>query len=309
MSATIGDGIEALALAGGIVGYLFVAHRSRQKKLEVIHEERMAAMEKGIPLPEFPLEQPRRPDPTVVPILGMVLFTLSLGAMIVLALNLPPPAHSFLGCASAVRFFGSWFYCLPSAAGQVRALTVAEGDSQLVTRVQNGDQEAFAELVRRYRSMVFRLAVSILGREFAPEAEDVAQEVFLKVHYAIKSFRGEAEFSSWIYRITFNQAVNLKARVRFRSPHEDETVLHSAATREPGPDRQVEAAAARSCPCGVHPIASRGLPIDVATLLLDGRRSSRSGGIAGRSREYCQIVSASRASTTAWHAERERVFL
>jgi RNA polymerase sigma-70 factor (ECF subfamily) len=118
---------------------------------------------------------------------------------------------------------------------------VAEGDSQLVTRVQNGDEEAFAELVRRYRSMVFRLAVSILGREFAPEAEDVAQEVFLKVHYAIKSFRGEAEFSSWIYRITFNQAVNLKARVRFKSPHEDETVLHSAATREPGPDRQVEA--------------------------------------------------------------------
>src|SRR4249920_1211829 len=90
--------------------------------------------------------------------------------------------------------------------------------------------------------MVFRLAVSILGKEFAPEAEDVAQEVFLKVHYAIQSFRGEAEFSSWIYRITFNQAVNLKERVRFRSPHADETVLYDAAIPNPGPDRQAETA-------------------------------------------------------------------
>ena len=117
-----------------------------------------------------------------------------------------------------------------------------ENDSQLVTRAQSGDQQAFAELVRRYRDLVFRLALSILGREFVPEAEDVSQEVFLKVHHAIASFRGEAEFSSWIYRITFNQAVNLKARVRFRSPHADDSVLHSSATREPGPDRQFETA-------------------------------------------------------------------
>ena len=90
-------------------------------------------------------------------------------------------------------------------------------DAQLVARAQSGDQQAFAELVRRHSARVFRLAVSILGREFVPEAEDVAQEVFLKAHHAIQSFRGEAEFGSWIYRITFNQAVNRKARVRFRS--------------------------------------------------------------------------------------------
>jgi RNA polymerase sigma-70 factor (ECF subfamily) len=92
-----------------------------------------------------------------------------------------------------------------------------ESDLQLVGRAQNGDQLAFAELVRRHSAQVFRLAVSILGREFIPEAEDVTQEVFLKVHHAIDSFRGEAEFSSWIYRITFNQAVNLKARSSVRA--------------------------------------------------------------------------------------------
>jgi len=90
MSYTIGDGMVALALAGGIVGYLYVTHRSRQKRIEIIHQERMAAMEKGIPLPEFPLEPARehhRPDPdNVIPILGTVLLTLSVGAMIALYL-------------------------------------------------------------------------------------------------------------------------------------------------------------------------------------------------------------------------------
>lgn len=64
-----------------------------------------------------------------------------------------------------------------------------QDDSQLVARAQAGDEQAFAELVRRHSTMVFRLAVSILGREFVPEAEDVAQEVFLKVHHALQSFR------------------------------------------------------------------------------------------------------------------------
>jgi RNA polymerase sigma-70 factor (ECF subfamily) len=117
-----------------------------------------------------------------------------------------------------------------------------ESDSQLVTRAQSGDQQAFAELVRRHSGPVFRLALSILGQEFIPEAEDVAQEVFLKVHHALQSFRGDAEFSSWIYRITFNHALNLKSRVRFRSPHQDETVLDRTATSEPGPHSQAETA-------------------------------------------------------------------
>jgi RNA polymerase sigma-70 factor (ECF subfamily) len=117
-----------------------------------------------------------------------------------------------------------------------------ECDSQLVDRAQSGDQEAFAELVRRYSARVFRLAVSILGSEFTPEAEDVTQEVFLKVHRALEAFRGEAQFSSWIYRITFNEALNLKERVRFRSPHLEETVLYEVAGSGPGPDRQIETA-------------------------------------------------------------------
>jgi RNA polymerase sigma-70 factor, ECF subfamily len=126
--------------------------------------------------------------------------------------------------------------------GEALTPALAESDAQLVARAQGGDEQSFAELVRRHSDRVFRLAVSILGKEFVPEAEDVAQEVFLKVHHAIGSFRGEAEFSTWIYRITFNLAVNWKARVRFRSPHTDESVLYEVVAVEPGPHAQAEAA-------------------------------------------------------------------
>jgi RNA polymerase sigma-70 factor (ECF subfamily) len=122
------------------------------------------------------------------------------------------------------------------------AVDVVDSDSQLVARAQGGNQDAFAELVRRHSDHVFRLALSILGQGFAAEAEDVAQEVFLKVHHALSSFRGEAGFGSWVYRITFNQTVNLKARARFQRPHVDDTVLSHAESREPGPDSRLETA-------------------------------------------------------------------
>ena len=117
-----------------------------------------------------------------------------------------------------------------------------DSDSQLVARAQGGDQDAFAELFRRHSDRVFRLALSILGQGFAAEAEEVAQEVFLKVHHALASFRGESEIGSWIYRIAFNQAVNLKARARYRRPHLDDTVLSYEVTTEPGPQSLVETA-------------------------------------------------------------------
>jgi hypothetical protein len=92
MSKAIGDGMAALALVAGILGYLWIRFKARQHKLDIIHKERLVAMEKGIPLPEFPLEEPqeRRADHDVIPILGMVLATLSVGAMIVLFMSEAP---------------------------------------------------------------------------------------------------------------------------------------------------------------------------------------------------------------------------
>jgi len=114
-------------------------------------------------------------------------------------------------------------------------------DEVLVARCRaGGDQDAFAELVRRYRGPVFRLVVSILGPEFRADAEEVAQEVFLRVHHALAAFRSEAQFNSWIYRIGFNQAVNLKARVRYRARHLSEDALADAASPQLDPQQRLE---------------------------------------------------------------------
>ena len=114
-------------------------------------------------------------------------------------------------------------------------------DEWLVERCRESDNDsAFAEIVRRYQRPVFRLAVSILGQEFAPEAEDVAQDVMVRVHHALGSFRGESKFGSWIYRIAFNQALNVKARVRYRVPHVSDEALATRPSLDRGPDDRLQ---------------------------------------------------------------------
>jgi len=115
MSYTVGDGTVTFALVAGIIGYLYVKHLGRQKKLEIIHQERMAAMEKGIPLPEFPLEPERvpRPDPPVLPVLGIFLLTLSVGTMIVLYVVLPAESHLFWITPLPFTFLGVGLITFP----------------------------------------------------------------------------------------------------------------------------------------------------------------------------------------------------
>jgi len=109
MSYTVGDGMVAFALAAGVVGYVYVTHQSRRKQFEIIHQERLLAMEKGIPLPEFPLEPertPHVPDPRVLPILGTVLLSLSVGTMIVLYRTLQAAEHGFWVSPLPFAFLG-----------------------------------------------------------------------------------------------------------------------------------------------------------------------------------------------------------
>lgn len=114
-------------------------------------------------------------------------------------------------------------------------------DEWLVEQCREADDfAAFAELVRRYRAPVFRLAVSILGQGFAPDAEDVAQEVMVRVHRSLGSFRGEARFGSWVYRIAFNQALNVKAHARYRAPHVSDQALAATPSPERGPEDRVQ---------------------------------------------------------------------
>jgi RNA polymerase sigma-70 factor (ECF subfamily) len=89
----------------------------------------------------------------------------------------------------------------------------------------HGAEECFDRLVERYKDKVFRLAVSVLGPGCDAEAEDVTQEVFLQVFRKLSTFRGESGFSTWLYRITYNQALERRRRAPFRLPHQGEEAL------------------------------------------------------------------------------------
>ena len=85
MGHSLGDGIIVAALAGALVAYLYFKHVERQRRLDILHMERVAAMEKGIPLPELPLDAPKRlPDPKAPLLHGIVWSALGVGGMLVL---------------------------------------------------------------------------------------------------------------------------------------------------------------------------------------------------------------------------------
>lgn len=86
-------------------------------------------------------------------------------------------------------------------------------DEQLVARVQQGDKRSFDLLVLKYQHKVMSLVRRFVKDQ--TEAEDVAQEAFIKAYRAINSFRGDSAFYTWLYRIAVNTAKNaLDARKR-----------------------------------------------------------------------------------------------
>lgn len=91
------------------------------------------------------------------------------------------------------------------AAAAAREQTRAE-DRVLVTRAKAGDRAAFATLLRRYERRVFHVANAMLRN--ADDAKDVCQEAFWKAHNALASFDGDAQFFTWMYRITVNLSID-----------------------------------------------------------------------------------------------------
>jgi RNA polymerase sigma-70 factor (ECF subfamily) len=75
-------------------------------------------------------------------------------------------------------------------------------DEELVARATAGDEDCFNQLVVRWERPIYALAFRTLGRE--EDARDVVQEAFLRAYRGLKGFKGQAKFSSWLYRITIN---------------------------------------------------------------------------------------------------------
>ena len=80
----------------------------------------------------------------------------------------------------------------------------------LISRARDGDREAFGALVEQYRDNVYRLAYRMCGNAY--DADEAAQEAFVAAWRALPNFRGEAKFSTWLYRLTTNAAIDVMRR-------------------------------------------------------------------------------------------------
>lgn len=95
-----------------------------------------------------------------------------------------------------------------------RSWMVNKTDIELVNDFKNGNISAFDEIVRRYQRKVYLLARRILSNH--EDADDVAQEVFIKLFYSLNEFKGESNLFTWIYRITVNECNTILRKRRIR---------------------------------------------------------------------------------------------
>lgn len=119
-------------------------------------------------------------------------------------------------------------------------------DGELVRRVRSGEVSAFETLVRRYERRVYSLAMRYTGdRE---DARDLTQEAFVRAFRALRSFRGDASFSTWLHRIAVNVCLDELRRRRTR-PHtrldeplatDDGEAERQLAGDDPGPQQRLE---------------------------------------------------------------------
>ena len=130
-------------------------------------------------------------------------------------------------------------------AGSDRTRELTQTDEELIAMVLAGDESCYATLVGRYRDYVYTIAVRIVGND--DDAEDVAQEAFVRAYRALPRFRGDSKFSSWLYRITTNRALtHLKRRNRRgdtvdidAGPHIEARAVDDGRAEETSPELHV----------------------------------------------------------------------
>lgn len=113
-----------------------------------------------------------------------------------------------------------------------------EDERELIIRFQGGDEGAFNELVKRYQKPIYQLARRFLKSH--EEAEDLSQEVFIKVYRELRNFRVDSSFFTWLYRIAVNASINVLRKRKIRQILSLESVGLSIANRTPMPDQQME---------------------------------------------------------------------
>ena len=107
------------------------------------------------------------------------------------------------------------------------------GDNEIISRVLQGEQNAYAELVKRYQSYVFTLVLRMVKTR--EDAEEIAQDVFVKAYRSLADFRGESKFSTWLYTITNTTSITFLRKKKLEVHSLDnEKVFETADKKDSG---------------------------------------------------------------------------
>lgn len=98
-----------------------------------------------------------------------------------------------------------------------------KNDSFYINEVKNGNINAFEFLVERHKDMIFTIILRIV--RIREEAEEIAQDTFLKAFQSITSFEGKSEFSTWLYKIAYNLSISHKRKKKYKSVEIDENLI------------------------------------------------------------------------------------
>lgn len=111
----------------------------------------------------------------------------------------------------------------------------------LIAQLQQGDEQAFTKLVDEWQDMVYNTALGIVQNE--EDADDITQEVFIQAYQSIRSFKGDAKISTWLYRITVSKALDHEKRKKRKKRFgfvqgffgsQDEEQIHPVQFNHPG---------------------------------------------------------------------------
>lgn len=98
-------------------------------------------------------------------------------------------------------------------------------DSYYIEKVLNGDTAAYSSLVEKHKNLVFSIALKILNNR--EDAEEIAQDSFVKAFHSLRSFENKSKFSTWLYRIVYNAAVSKTRKRSLETIPMDNYVIHN----------------------------------------------------------------------------------
>ena len=98
----------------------------------------------------------------------------------------------------------------PAGLAREPSAPIVSPDADLIARAAAGDHTAFHTIVEKHRAMVYRVAYQFAGNHH--DAEDIAQDVFIKVYRSLDRFRHDAQLTSWMYRIVMNACIDYRRR-------------------------------------------------------------------------------------------------